>query len=174
MAVYSGKKQIPATPLKGKLQTSGAACLVHQSGQTEKRIIVCKLNGYTVEPLQLKLWWSKIQLSQNKFCIYILDSKWTYKYMHDFKYSKTSVKRPLSKRPKIGFKDQLSLNAGQKYCRMLQGEDSVMLSTFIKLPFVNKTFVLSIFEWPFYTGFLYTLSKTYVVGALKKRSSWRS
>ena len=25
--------------------------------------------------------------------------------------------------------------------------------TFIKLPFVVKIFVLSIFEWPFYTGF---------------------
>ena len=37
-------------------------------------------------------------------------------------YSKTCVKRPLSKRPKIGFQDQLLLNAGQKYCRMLQGE----------------------------------------------------
>ena len=54
-------------------------------------------------------------------------------------YSKTCVKRPLSKRPKIGFQDQLSLNAGQKYC--------------IKLPFVIKTFVLSIFEWPLKTGF---------------------
>ena len=29
-------------------------------------------------------------------------------------YSKTFVKRPLSKRPKIVFQDQLSLNAGQK------------------------------------------------------------
>ena len=28
-----------------------------------------------------------------------------------------------------------------------------MLPTFIKLPFVIKIFVLSIFEWPFYTGF---------------------
>ena len=28
-----------------------------------------------------------------------------------------------------------------------------MLSTCIKLPFVMKIFVLSIFEWPFYTGF---------------------
>ena len=27
------------------------------------------------------------------------------------------------------------------------------ISTFIKLPFVIKTVVLSIFEWPFYTGF---------------------
>ena len=51
-------------------------------------------------------------------------------------YSKTCVKRPLSKRTQIGFQDQLSLNAGQKYCRMLQGEHSVILSTFIKLPFV--------------------------------------
>ena len=32
--------------------------------------------------------------------------------------------------------DQLSLNAGQKYCRMLQGEHSAILLTFIKLPFV--------------------------------------
>ena len=28
-----------------------------------------------------------------------------------------------------------------------------MLSTFIKLPFVIKNFVLSIFEWMLYTGF---------------------
>ena len=63
------------------------------------------------------------------------------------------MKRPLSKRQKIGFQDQLSLNAGQKYCRMLQGEHSAILSTFIKLPFVIKIFVLSIVEWRFYTGF---------------------
>ena len=36
---------------------------------------------------------------------------------------------------------------------MLQGEHSAILSTFIKLPFVIKIFVLSVFEWPFYTGF---------------------
>ena len=30
--------------------------------------------------------------------------------------SKTCVKRPLSKRSKIGFQDQFSLNTGQKYC----------------------------------------------------------
>ena len=32
-------------------------------------------------------------------------------------------------------------------------EHSEILSTFIKLPFEIKTFVLSIFEWPFYTDF---------------------
>ena len=32
-------------------------------------------------------------------------------------------------------------------------EHSAILLTFIKLPFVIKIFVLSIFEWPFYTGF---------------------
>ena len=61
-------------------------------------------------------------------------------------YSKTCVKRPLSKRPKIGFQDQLWLNAGW--------EHSTILSTFIKLPFVIKIFAMSIFEWPFYTGFI--------------------
>ena len=58
-----------------------------------------------------------------------------------------------SKRPQIGFQDQLWLNAGQKYCRMLQGGHSSILLTFIKLPFVIKIFVLSIFERRFYTGF---------------------
>ena len=68
-------------------------------------------------------------------------------------YSKTWVKQPISKRMKIGFQEQLSLNAGQKYCRMLQGEHSAMLLTFIKLPFVTKICVLSIFDRPFYRGF---------------------
>ena len=70
-----------------------------------------------------------------------------------FWYSKTCVKRTLSKRQKTGFQDQLSLNAGQKYCRLLRGEHSAILLTFIKLPFVITIFVLPIFEWPFYTGF---------------------
>ena len=43
------------------------------------------------------------------------------------------------RRAKIGFQDRLSLNAGQ-------GEYSAILMTFIKLPFVIKAFVLSIFE----------------------------
>ena len=62
-------------------------------------------------------------------------------------YSKTCRKQPLKKKTKIGFQDPLSLNAGQKYCRMLQGEHSAILSTFIKIPFVFSTFVL-----PFLSG----------------------
>ena len=68
-------------------------------------------------------------------------------------YSKTCIKRPLSNRPKIDFQDQLSLNVGTKYCRMLRGEHSAILLTFITLRFAIKIFVFSIFEWPFYTGF---------------------
>ena len=63
------------------------------------------------------------------------------------------------KRTKIGFKEQLSLNAGEKYRRMLQGEHSAILLTSIKLPFAIKIFVLSFFERPFYTGFTVTKSK---------------
>ena len=59
----------------------------------------------------------------------------------------------LKRTPKIGFQYQLSLNAGPKYCRMLQGEHSAKLSTFIKLLFSIKTLVLSIFKWPLKTGF---------------------
>ena len=68
-------------------------------------------------------------------------------------YSKTSLSGHSNRRPKIGFQNQLSLNEGQMYCRMLQGEHSAILSIFIKLPFVIKTLVLSIFEWPLKTGF---------------------
>ena len=35
-------------------------------------------------------------------------------------YSKTCLKQPLKEKTKIHFQDRLSLNAGQKYCRMLQ------------------------------------------------------
>ena len=40
-----------------------------------------------------------------------------------------------------------------------KGEHSAILSTVIKLPFVIKIFVLSIFEWPLYTGFTVNVNK---------------
>ena len=64
-----------------------------------------------------------MSLTTNDFlCLYIVIIYITY--------SKTCVKRPLSKRPQIGFQDKLSLNAGQKYCRMLQGEHLSLKSLF--------------------------------------------
>ena len=74
-------------------------------------------------------------------------------------YSKTCVKRPLSKRPQIGFQDQLSLNAGQNYCRMLQGEHSAILLTFIKLPFVIKIIVCLFLSGRFTQVLLYMVIK---------------
>ena len=53
--------------------------------------------------------------------------KWVY-VNHLNIYSKTCVKRPT-----IGFQYQLALNAGQRYCRMLQVEHFAILSTFITL-----------------------------------------
>ena len=52
------------------------------------------------------------------------------------------------RRPKKGFQYHFLLNAGQKHCRMLQGEHSAIPLACIKLPNDFKTFVLSIFEWP--------------------------
>ena len=74
-------------------------------------------------------------------------------YIKKITNSTTCIKRPLSKRPKIGFHNQLLLNLGQKYCRVLPLEHSAILSTFIKLVIVTNIFVLSIYEWSFYTGF---------------------
>ena len=65
--------------------------------------------------------------TQTLVCIYVYDC-WLY--------NKTCLKWPLKK------EDQFSLNAGQKYCRML-GSILQSFLTFIKLLFVIKIFVLS-------------------------------
>ena len=67
------------------------------------------------------------------------------KYPYQSICSKTCVTRTLKKTKKC-FEDQLSPNAGQKYCKMLQREHSAIFFTFIKLLVVIKIFVLSIFE----------------------------
>ena len=92
---------------------------------------------------------------RSKFFLSKLPVQFIYQKSHEqaLTYSKTCLKRPLKKKTKIGFQDRLSLNAGQKYCRMLHGEHSAILLTFIKLPFAIKTYVLSFFEWPLKTGF---------------------
>ena len=62
-----------------------------------------------------------------KACTELTVGMYHYSYKMNY-YSKTCVKRPLSKRQKIGFQDQLLLEAGQKYyCRMLQWEHSAIL-----------------------------------------------
>ena len=77
-------------------------------------------------------------------------------------YSKPCLKRSLKKKTKIDFQGRLSLKAGQKCSRLLQGEQSAILSTFIKLPFVINIFVLSIFQWPFKTGFTVLSNRLFV------------
>ena len=57
------------------------------------------------------------------------------------------------KQPKIGFQDQLSLNAGQKVLQNAPREHSAILSTCIKLPSVFETFILTIFDQLLKTGF---------------------
>ena len=52
---------------------------------------------------------------------------------------------------------------------MLQREHSAILLTSIKLPFVIKIFVLSIFEWPFYTGFTVKISPLIVLECTEMR-----
>ena len=87
--------------------------------------------------------------------------------------SKTCLKPPFKKKTKNGFQDQSSLNAGQKYCRMLPGElpggYSAIFSTIIKRPFFIKIFVLSILEWPLKTGFtVLKIPKYYMLGRWHK------
>ena len=60
--------------------------------------------------------------------------------------SKTCVKWLLSKDQKLVFKTNHRL-------MQVKREHSAIHSTFIKLPFVIKIFLLSVFEWSFYTCF---------------------
>ena len=109
--------------------------------------------------MQLFLSYHFLEISVSSLADFIFYFRSTYtliewrKRLDKSGYSQTCVKRPISKRPKNGFQDRLSPNAGQKFCRMLQREHSAILPTFIKLSVVIKTFVLPIFEWPLKTGF---------------------
>ena len=62
-------------------------------------------------------------------------------------YSKTCVKRPLSKRPKIGFKTNYRLMQVKSIA------ESAILSTINKLPFVIKVFCFMSLGVAVYTGF---------------------
>ena len=67
-------------------------------------------------------------------------------------YSKICLKRPLKKKTKMVFKTDYRLMKVKSIAECSK-EHSAILSTFIKLPFVIKICVLSIFEWPLKTGF---------------------
>ena len=110
--------------------------------------------------------WSLVQLGGGHICVHIIlvkgEGSWGqpsekqtelgFQMMtpknwanQNMNVSKTCVMRPLSKIQKIDFQDQVSLNADQKYCRMLQGEHSAKHLTCIKLPLVIYIFVFVYF-----------------------------
>ena len=72
-------------------------------------------------------------------------------------YSKTCLKQPLKKDQKLVFKTDYRLMQVKSIAPwskvLLHGEHFAILLTFIKLPSVFMSFVLSIFEWPLKTGF---------------------
>ena len=73
-------------------------------------------------------------------------------------YNKTCLKRPLKKKAKHWFSRQIIAKCRSKVLQNAPREHSAILLSFIKLPFVVKIFVLSVFEWPFKTGFTGILS----------------
>ena len=56
------------------------------------------------------------------------------------------------RRPKIGFQDRLLLNAGRKYCRMLQESILQYFRPSFNYHLSLRPFVLSVFEWRFKTN----------------------
>ena len=87
-----------------------------------------------------------------------MGSLFTFHFIFSHFYTVKPVLNGHSKQTKkLGWQDQLSLNADQKYCRKLQRQHSAILLTFIKLPFAIKTIVLSILERPLTTCFTVTI-----------------
>ena len=80
-----------------------------------------------------------------QICEFLVLSVYLFVYM----YSKIYVKWPLSKRSKMVFKTDYGLMWVKN---IAECSYSAILSTFINLPFVIKTFVLSIFELLFFLG----------------------
>ena len=122
---------------------------LHNQTRTKHKIHIKKMGATIINE------WTRTTQPEREFYLARAESPelTTRKQSNKLTYSKTCVKGPLLKSPKIGFQDQLSLNAGQKYCRTLKWEHSAILLTFIELSFVIKIFVLSIFEWSFYKCF---------------------
>ena len=87
-----------------------------------------------------------IDPEQTPYPVWPVSSLFVVQNEIEIKISKTCVERPLSKRPKMCLQYQLSLNAGQKYCRMIPFRPS--LSCHLSL----RSLFCLIFEWPFYTG----------------------
>ena len=81
-------------------------------------------------------------------------SHWTNRRATDKKiqsvcvYSKTCHKRPLKKKTENWFSRPIITKCRSKVLQNAPREHYAILSTFIKLPFVFKSFLLSIFEWP--------------------------
>ena len=107
-------------------------------------------------PLGSRLWCLTVNLSLSHWypgsgvVLDFIDS-WS---LHPYLLSKTDT----FKRPKIGFQNQSWLNAGHKYCRMLQGEHSAILWIFIKLWFVIRIFVCLFLSGRVGSVLLYVLS----------------
>ena len=77
--------------------------------------------------------------------------------MAHVKYSKTCLKRPLNKKTKNVFQDQLSLKAGQNYCRMLQESILQYFRPSLSYHLSLRPFLCLFLSGPIRQGLLYIL-----------------
>ena len=91
------------------------------------------------------------QLKHN--LITVLEKISLMKLMNISGLQSTCLKRPLKQKTKKWFSRPITAFCRSKVLQNAPREHSAILSTFIKLPFVFKTSVLSIFEWLLKTGF---------------------
>ena len=78
-------------------------------------------------------------------------------------YSITCLKQQLKMKTKNLFSRPIITQFRSKVLQNAPREHSAIISTCIKLSFVFKTFVLSIFEWPLKTGFTVYMFVNYFI-----------
>ena len=105
----------------------------------DNHTLYCFINSYFLSHFLLPTFFNHVKKATKTSEL----RKWIDAY--ESIYSKTCVKLSLSKRQKIDFHDQLSLNTGEKYCRMLHSSLRSLFCLFFKDHFtqVLKLYVIS-------------------------------
>ena len=114
--------------------------------------------------LGFKLLLNPNRASQNLATFYLREEKKVFKILEHLPYMHVSTLNPLyltvkpvlsnhSNKDQNWFSRPIIAQCRSKVVQNAFLGHSAILLTFIQLPFVFKTFVLSIFEWPLHTGF---------------------
>ena len=122
------------------LSSQSSNFIIHITSLCRWKTVWLQISWHHQKPADLDLhcFQKRVWYFEKKNTIHLLSQIWS---------NKTCLKLPLKKKTKMVFQTDYGLMQVKSIAEMLHWENSAILSTFIKLPFVINTFVLSIFEF---------------------------